>query len=121
MQQARVEEASRAQALVEGLNRRWRGQEAYDEGPVVIDEITLTSPPSAWPPSLRIEFTLGGRCGVWEDAFDLGYFIDNGPVWSAVEWFPRIAWTEFVEMMGTGSRPKGLRMLDGRPPRLARL
>src|SRR5215831_7092170 len=70
MQQAQARGASRAVALVDELNRRWRGQEACDEGPVIIDEITLISPPSAWPPSLRIEFTLGGRRGVWEDKFD---------------------------------------------------
>ena len=117
MQQARVEEATRAQALVQGLNRRWRGQEACEEGPVIIDEIALTSPPYAWPPSIRIEFTLGGRRGVWEDEFDLGYFINNGPVSSAVEWFPRIAWVAFLEMQDTSSKPRGLRMLDGRPVR----
>src|SRR5215831_9623066 len=113
MQQAQARGASRAVALVDELNRRWRGQEACDEGPVIIDEITLTSSPSAWPPSLSIEFTLGGRRGVWEDEFDIGYLINYGPVWYAADWFARIAWTEFVEMQDTSSRPDGLRMLDG--------
>ena len=117
MQQARTAEVPRAQALVDELNRRWRGQEVYDAGPVIIDEITLISPPSAWPPCLRIEFTVGGRPGVWEDEFDLGYLINYGPVSYAADGFARIAWTEFLEMMDTGSRPEGLRMLDGRPPR----
>jgi hypothetical protein len=112
MQQGQVHEASRAQALVEELNRRWRGQEACEEGPVIIDQIDLLSPPSAWPPRLRIEFTLGGRRGVWEDEFDIGFPIDNGPVWSAAEWFARIAWIAFLEMQDTHSRPRGLRMLD---------
>ena len=112
MQQARTAETTRAVALVEALNQRWSGQEACEEGPVIIETIHLTSPPSAWPPHLRIDFTLGGQRGVWEDEFDLGYFIDNGPVWSAVEWFPRIAWVTFLEMQDTSSRPRGLRMLD---------
>jgi hypothetical protein len=112
MEHAQVREAPRAQALVEELNRRWRGQEACDEGPVIIDEITLISPPSAWPPRLRIEFTLGGRRGVWEDEFDIGYLIDYGPVWSAADWFASIAWTTFLEMQDTRSKPRGLRMLD---------
>ncbi len=105
-------QALRAEALVEALNRRWQGQEACDEGPVIIDRIDLISPPSAWPPSLRIEFTLGGRHGVWEDEFDIGYFIDNGPVSSAADWFARIAWTSFLEMQDVGSQACGLRMLE---------
>jgi len=112
MQQVRTTEAPRAVALVDALNQRWRGQEACDEGPVIIDQIDLISQPSAWPPSLRIEFTLGGRRGVWEDEFDLGFYIDNGPVWSAAEWFARIAWTTFLEIQDTRSRARGLRMLD---------
>ena len=99
-------------ALVEALNQRWRGQEACEEGPVIINHIDLISPPSSWPPRLRIEFSLGGRRGVWEDEFDIGFPIDNGPVWSAAEWFARIAWTSFLEMQDTHSRPRGLRMLD---------
>jgi hypothetical protein len=112
MQRAQIAEAPRAQALVEELNRRWRGQEACDEGPVIIDQVELISPPSAWPPRLRIEFTLGGRRGVWEDEFDIGYLIDYGPVWSAADWFARVAWTSFLEMQDTSSKPRGLRMLD---------
>lgn len=61
---------------------------------------------------LRIEFTLGGRRGVWEREWDLGYLIDNGPVSSAADWFARIAWTAFLEMQDTQSQPRGLRMLD---------
>ena len=112
MQQAQVRESPRAQALVEELNRRWSGQEACDEGPVIIDRIELVSPPATWPPRLRIDFTLGGRRGQWEDEFDIGYLIDNGPVSSAAEWFARIAWTAFLEMQDTRSRPFGLRMLE---------
>ena len=112
MQRADVAEASRAQALVEELNRRWRGQEACDEGPVVVQAIELVSPPTTWPPCLRIEFTLGARRGVWEREWDLGYLIDNGPVSSAADWFARIAWTSFLEMQDTRSQPRGLRMLD---------
>ena len=67
---------------------------------------------SVWPPRLRIEFTLGGRRGVWEDEFDIGYLIDYGPVWSAADWFASIAWTTFLEMQDTRSKPRGLRMLD---------
>jgi hypothetical protein len=113
VQRAQVAETPRAQALVDELNRRWRGQEACDEGPVVIQSIELLSPPAAWPPRMRIDFTLGERRGVWEREFDLGSSIDNGPVWSAAEWFARIAWTAFLEMQDTHSKPRGLRMLDG--------
>jgi len=117
MQQGRTAEAPRAQALVEELNRRWHGQEACEAGPVVITDIMLTSPPTAWPPRLRIEFTLAGRPGVWEDEFDIGYLINYGPVSYAAEGFARIAWTAFLEMQDTRSRPRGLRMLDGQPIR----
>jgi hypothetical protein len=112
MQRAQVAEESRAQALVAELNRRWRGQEACDEGPVMIQDIELVSPRTTWPPRLRIEFSLGGRPGVWEREWDLGYLIDNGPVSSAADWFARIAWTSFLEMQDTRSKPRGLRMLD---------
>ncbi len=112
MQRAQIAETPRAQALVEELNQRWRGQEACDEGPVIVRDIQLASPPTTWPPRLRIELTLGARRGVWEREWDLGYLIDNGPVSSAAEWFARIAWTSFLEMQDVGSRPRGLRMLD---------
>jgi hypothetical protein len=112
MEQVQVAGASRAQALVDELNRRWRRQVACDEGPVIIETIMLVSPPDAWPPRLRIEFTMCGRLGVWERDWDLGYLIDNGPVSSAADWFARIAWTAFLEMQDVRSRPRGLRMLD---------
>jgi hypothetical protein len=41
---------------------------------------------------------LGDGRGVWERDWDLGFFIDNGPVWSAAEWFTRIAWEAFLEI-----------------------
>ena len=78
----------------------------------MIEAIRLASPPDVWPPRLRVEFTTGGRRGVWEDDWDLGYLIDNGPVSSAADWFASIAWTGFLEMQDTGSRPAGLRFLD---------
>jgi hypothetical protein len=31
---------------------------------------------------------------------------------SAANWFASIAWTAFLEMQDTGSRPLGLRMLE---------
>ncbi len=100
------------QALVKEPDRRWHGHEACDEPPVIIQAIDLISPPSAWAPSLRIQFTLGGRHGVWEDEFDIGYLIDDGPVSSAADWFARIAWTSFLEMQDVGSQPRGLQMLE---------
>jgi hypothetical protein len=112
MTRAQVREVPRAQALVDELNRRWRGQEACDEGPVIIDDIELVSPPLVWPPRLRIDFTLGMRHGTWEREWDLGCLIDNGPVSSAADWFARVAWTAFLEMQDVGSLPRGLRMLD---------
>lgn len=33
---------------------------------------------------------------------------------SAADWLPRIAWTAFLEMQDTHSRPHGLRMLDSK-------
>jgi len=112
MYQVRTREAPRAVALVEALNQRWRGQEACEEGPVIIQAIELVSPPTAWPPCLRIDFTMGGRRGTWERDWDLGFMIDNGPVWSAADWFARIAWVAFLEMQDVGSKPRGLRMLE---------
>jgi len=111
--EAQVAEVPRAQALAEELDRRWQGREACDEGPVIVESVVLAGLPTAWPPRLRIAFTSAGRRGLWEDEFDMGYLIDNGPVASAADWFARIAWTAFLEMQDTGSRPDGLRMLDG--------
>jgi hypothetical protein len=101
----------RAQALAEELDWRWKGQEACDEGPVVIDSVELTSPPESWPPRLRIRFTSGGRPGVWEDEWD-SVLWSEGPIPYAAEMFASIAWTAFLEMQDTGSRPDGLHFLD---------
>src|SRR4029077_13283061 len=97
---AEVNEMPRAQALVEELNRRWKGQEACDEGPVVIDDIELVSAAEAWPPRLRIAFTLGSRRGRWEDEWDSVLWSD-GPIPYAAEMFASIAWTAFLEMQDT--------------------
>ena len=80
---------------------------------MIIHAIELVSPATTWPPRLRIEFTLGKRRGVCEREWDCGYLIENGPVSSAAVWFARIAWTSFLEMQDTHSKPRGLRMLDG--------
>src|SRR5215472_11895030 len=99
----------RALAMADELNRRWRGQEACDEGPVTIDGIELVSPPTAWPPTFRIRFTMAGRRGVWEHEWD-SVLWSEGPISEAAEMLAGIAWTGFLEMQDTGSRPDGLRM-----------
>jgi hypothetical protein len=108
---ARTDHLPRAQALAEELDRRWRGREACDEGPVVIDGVELISPPTAWPPAFRIRFTMAGRCGVWEQEWD-SVLWSEGPISEAAEMFASIVWTAFLEMQDTGSVPDGLRMLD---------
>jgi hypothetical protein len=79
---------------------------------VIVQAIELVSPAGHLAAVAPIEFTLGGRRGVWEREWDLGYLIDNGPVSSAADWFARIAWTAFLEMQDVGSRPRGLRIVD---------
>ncbi len=108
---ARTDSLPRAQAMADELDRRWRGQEACDEGPVTIDGIELVSQPTTWPPTFRIRFTMAGRRGVWEQEWD-SVLWSEGPISEAVDMFARIAWTGFLEMQDTGSLPTGLRMLD---------
>jgi hypothetical protein len=97
--------------MAEELDRRWRGQEACDEGPVIINGIELLSAPTAWPPTFRVRFTIAERRGVWEQEWD-SVLWSEGPISEAVDMFASIAWTAFLEMQDIGSRPIGLRMLD---------
>ena len=108
---ARIDDLPRGQDLVDELDRRWRGQEACDEGPVIIDCIELASPPLAWPPTIRIRFRVAERRGVWEQVWD-SVLWSEGPISEAAEMFAGIAWAAFLEMQDTASRPRGLRMLD---------
>jgi hypothetical protein len=109
---ARTGDLPRAQAMADELDRRWRGQEACDEGPVTIDGIELVSQPTTWPPTFRIQFTMAGRPAVWEQEWD-SVLWSEGPISEAAEMFASIAWTAFLEMQDVGSQPRGLRMLDG--------
>jgi hypothetical protein len=111
---ARTEHLPRAQALAEEIDRRWGGQEACDEGPVFIDRVELVSAPAAWPPVFRVRFTMAGRRGVWEQEWD-SVLWSEGPIPEAAEMFAAIAWTAFLEMQDTGSRPDGLRFVEGAP------
>jgi hypothetical protein len=117
MQQTQVQEVpSRAQALVDELNARWKGREACDEGPGSDRPDRSLSPAAVWPPSLRIEFTMGGRRGVWEREWDLGYLIDNrtkreGPLLDASwpnlidqETWDRVQWQRQQRHGGGGGR-----------------
>jgi hypothetical protein len=97
--------------MAEELDRRWRGQEACDEGPAIIDGIELVSAPTAWPPTFRVRFTMAGRSGVWEQEWD-SVLWSEGPIAEAADMFASIAWTAFLEMQDIGSRPAGLRMLE---------
>src|SRR2546429_6469952 len=60
-----VEAEGRAKALVDRLRADWLS--GLDWGPVVIDDIALVSPPSAWPPVIRLDFRAGDRYVRWED------------------------------------------------------
>jgi hypothetical protein len=111
---ARTNRLPRAQALVEELDRRWRGKEACDEGPVIIDSIELVSAPAAWPPTFRVQFTVAGRRGIWEQVWD-SVLWSEGPISEAAEMLASIAWTAFLEMQDTGSRPRGLRFMGTAP------
>jgi hypothetical protein len=93
------------------LNRRWRDRRTDDQTDAVIRAVRLLSEPDVWPPKLRIEFTMRGRPGVWEDQRPWG-LPDRGPVSVAADFFAQIAWEAFPEMQITGYVPGGLRFLD---------
>lgn len=69
-----------AELLVEELRRRWTG---LRWGRVVLDVITLTSPPAAWPPTIRLDFRVGDERRSWEDPWDLELLRDDEPLESA--------------------------------------
>jgi hypothetical protein len=106
-----VEECSRAEAFVAYLDRRWRGRRTDDQTDTVIRAIHLISPPEVWPPTVRIDFTINGREGVWEERWEAG-LPDRGPVAVAADYFAQIAWEAFPEMQATGYVPDGLRFAD---------
>lgn len=108
---AHVTERSRAEEFVAYLDRRWRGRRTDDQTDTVIRKVRLLSPASLWPPKLRIEFTMSGREGIWEDRWEYG-LPDYGPVTVAADYFAQIEWEAFPEMQATGSVPDGLRFLD---------
>jgi hypothetical protein len=62
-----VEAHNRAQVLVEDLRRRWTG---LRWGPILLEEITLISPPDTWPPTIRLDFRNGEEHRRWEDVWD---------------------------------------------------
>jgi hypothetical protein len=108
---ARIEDLPRAQRLADELDRRWGGEEACDEGPVIIEAVELVTSPTSWPPTFRISFRMDGRRGVWEQEWD-SVLWSEGPISEAADMFASIAWTGFLEMQDTSTLPHGLRMLD---------
>jgi hypothetical protein len=103
-----IDERSRAEAFVAYLDRRWRGRRTDDQTDAVIQAIRLVSAPQVWPPTLRIDFTINGREGVWEERWEAG-LPDHGPVAVAADYFAQIAWEAFPEMQATGYVPGGMR------------
>lgn len=109
--QGQIKERSRAEAFAAYLDRRWRGRRTDDQTDAVIREIRLISAPEAWPPTLRINFTMNGHDGVWDERWGAG-LPDHGPVAVAADYFAQIAWEAFPEMQATGYMPDGLRLTD---------
>jgi hypothetical protein len=46
--------------------QQWRGLVWGPQHPIVLEEITLQSPPDAWPPVIRLDYTIDGGPGRWE-------------------------------------------------------
>ena len=69
MAQLRQSSSGRAQELVDAL-QQWRGLEWGPQNPIVLELISLESPPDAWPPRIRLDYRIGGRRGRWEEAWD---------------------------------------------------
>jgi hypothetical protein len=61
--QIRIAEESRATALTEELDRRWRGRRIDDQTDATILGVRIGSPPLAWPPTIVVDFTISGRGG----------------------------------------------------------
>lgn len=107
--QVRVTEESRARALTDELDRRWRGRRTDDQTDAAILGVRLASPPRVWPPTVVIDFTMSGRRGTWSVATH-SLFLDRGPVSDAADWFAQIAWEAFPELQATGYVPDGMRL-----------
>src|SRR5215472_16089147 len=90
--------------------RRGTGDHRRDHPPVAAHR--LAAEPTDRVHDGRPPRRLGGRVDT--------YLINYGPVWYAADWFASIAWTTFLEIQDTHSKPRGLRMLDGRPTRTVR-
>src|SRR5215472_4638413 len=97
---------------VPALPREWRPHSFMASAPWSRLRPPWTAPPSQASEHAQPAFAPPGLTRPGEDEFDIGFPIDNGTVWSAAEWFARIAWVAFLEMQDTRSRPRGLRMLD---------
>jgi len=106
--QVRVAEESRARALADELDRRWRGRRTGDQTDATILGVHLASAPQVWPPTVVVEFTMSGRRGTWSVATP-SRFLDRGPISDAADWFAQIAWEAFPEMQATGYVPNGMR------------
>ena len=50
--------------------QQWRGLEWGSRHPIVLDAISLESPPDAWPPRIRLDYRIGGRRGRWAETWD---------------------------------------------------
>ena len=109
--QVRVAGESRARALADELDRRWRGRRTDDQTDATILGVRLASAPEEWPPTVVVEFMMSGRRGTWSVAIR-SLFLDRGPVADAADWFAQIAWEAFPEMQATGYVPDGLRLAD---------
>jgi hypothetical protein len=40
------------------------------QNPIVLETISLTSPPDVWPPRIRLDYRIGDRHGCWEEIWD---------------------------------------------------
>ena len=97
---------SRAQLVVGEINRHWAGRAIDEVQPVMIEGIDLISPPTAWPPRLRVRFRMRGEALVWEQVFD--WSLDHGTPADGAASFAAIAWQNLVELAELGWWPNVL-------------
>src|SRR6266487_4523985 len=69
MAQAIDTRRDRARRLVDEM-QQWRGLVWGPQHPIVLEEISLQSPPDVWPPVIRLDYTIDGIRGRWEAPWD---------------------------------------------------
>jgi hypothetical protein len=90
-----------ARALVDEM-QQWRG---LVWGHIVLEDISLQSPPDAWPAVIRLDYRIGEQRGRWEEAW--GEELEVGSVEAAASLWLAIVHIHLMDLREP--RPEDLR------------